>query len=104
MKWEYDVVVVGTGVYGRTDLQKAGKDGWELVSIDQGTAYFKRPVEDKQVSQPVAKEVGDTGIVLVRCRNCGSGIRDCYCGKPRGPGAPLGPRGGDSNPFPGCPS
>jgi hypothetical protein len=44
MKWEY--LVIGTQDI-RADCQRIfsnyGKDRWKLVSVDNSTAYFKRP-------------------------------------------------------------
>lgn len=56
-KWEYRIVYVSeiiqeVGMHVRQhDLNVYfGKEGWELVSVDnEGVAYFKRPIiEDKK--------------------------------------------------------
>lgn len=31
--------------YGILDFSKLGKEGWELVTVDDGTVYFKRPIQ-----------------------------------------------------------
>ena len=38
--WDYLTVTAGT------DLTALGRDGWELVGIDAGTFYLKRPALD----------------------------------------------------------
>ncbi len=47
-KWEYK------SVHGKSNFykyQEIGQTEWELVSVDGGTAYFKRPiVEDIEMS------------------------------------------------------
>lgn len=59
MKWEYrfkyllsdshDVAINETirdiDNYNAKVLDDLGNDGWELVSVDNGIAYFKRPLE-----------------------------------------------------------
>ena len=54
MKWEYNRIVVKSDRYinplNDDDtypyIEEAGLDGWELVAVDDGVAYFKRPKED----------------------------------------------------------
>ena len=31
---------------GELILSRIGKEGWELVSVDNGVAYFKRPIDE----------------------------------------------------------
>ena len=59
-KWEYLVLYRdGSDVYAVNEkryekpykmihpyLEQLGKEGWELVSVDKGTLYFKRPIEE----------------------------------------------------------
>lgn len=42
IKWEYAVLPFG-GPPNHTVIDNLGRDGWELVAVDQGIAYFKRP-------------------------------------------------------------
>lgn len=45
MKWEYKTLDLG--LYGYEDkLNKLGTEGWELVSVDNYVAYFKRPNQE----------------------------------------------------------
>jgi hypothetical protein len=37
-KWEYKI-----GTASMESLTQSGNDGWELVAIDRGIPYFKRP-------------------------------------------------------------
>ena len=56
MKWEYLVVVLSRiiddffqekAVMDNSEiLCTVGRDGWELVSVDNGIAYFKRPIQE----------------------------------------------------------
>lgn len=56
VKWEYqemslraiyDLGDKSTIPYRTNDgLNKLGREGWELVSVDNGMAYFKRPVDN----------------------------------------------------------
>jgi hypothetical protein len=39
-EWEYLTIAVEEG----GDLNALGRDGWELVGVDNGKLYFKRPV------------------------------------------------------------
>ena len=58
MKWEYTLVSFGntSGDLAismnviqaiTTRLDKVGLEGWELVSVDNGLAYFKRPLRSR---------------------------------------------------------
>ena len=42
-KWEYKIV--GSGTSGLDDVNAAGKEGWELVAIQDGFWYLKRPLK-----------------------------------------------------------
>ena len=46
MKWEYLTakVCVPHSIPDTAILRGAGLEGWELVSVDNGVAYFKRPI------------------------------------------------------------
>ncbi len=52
MKWEYKWLYVYPSVDTRDftekweALQSAGRDGWELVSVDHGYAYLRRPISN----------------------------------------------------------
>lgn len=56
MKWEYKLIRSGLdNPYPEFDIQMAGKDGWELVTVNSNEShtryyfYFKRPIkEDKK--------------------------------------------------------
>lgn len=41
-KWEYDTVTILDPFTSRHTLNKWGKDGWELVAVDNSLVYFKR--------------------------------------------------------------
>ena len=45
MKWEYHTWFVGSTPAAKLehDLNEWGKHGWELVSVSDKRAYFKRP-------------------------------------------------------------
>ncbi len=73
-KWEYLhlpmviktelILSVKQGSYyglGQLQLGDVGEDGWELVSVDNGIAYFKRPVPDEEI-----KPHPGTGLVWKR--------------------------------------
>jgi hypothetical protein len=50
MKWEYTVIPV-SDAYSDSEqyFDELGCQGWELVSVDEGIAYFKRPkIEHKK--------------------------------------------------------
>ena len=43
-KWEYGYIVFGgEDVANREAMDRRGDEGWELVSVDNGIAYFRRP-------------------------------------------------------------
>lgn len=49
-KWEYHIehtyIFEGDGVDDfREEAKRLGQRGWELFSVDNGIAYFKRPIE-----------------------------------------------------------
>lgn len=49
IKWEYCVTFFHpdkeyTRFTIKQELNIYGEDGWELVNVDGGTAYFKRPI------------------------------------------------------------
>lgn len=54
MKWEYKIATLWPDVLSETDdnitsdnqelLNQIGEEGWELVSVDSGIAYFKRAI------------------------------------------------------------
>lgn len=46
MKWAYDLVWVADPDSQMRVLNDYGQRGWELVSVDQGWGYFKRPVDE----------------------------------------------------------
>jgi hypothetical protein len=46
-KWEYDVVEPP----GSEAFADMGRDGWELVCITDGVAYFKRPLPDYESTE-----------------------------------------------------
>lgn len=58
MKWEYKIVGIRRGDKGdfpeykelvAKNLNLQGSDNWELVSVDKGIAYFKRPAQPQPV-------------------------------------------------------
>jgi len=52
MKWEYHFANIEhpdntTGKHRKAELlNELGTKGWELVSVDNGMAYFKRPINE----------------------------------------------------------
>lgn len=44
MKWEYLVYPMGQTEPKMDKLDCMGREGWELVSMYEGHAYFKRPL------------------------------------------------------------
>lgn len=48
MKWEYAVTwdfdwdTKNDEIFD--ELQRLGQEGWELITVDKGVAYFKRPL------------------------------------------------------------
>lgn len=55
MNWEYKTIGAKGGRVGTIDLDKLGQEGWELVSVDNGVAYFKREI--RNVSKPIITRV-----------------------------------------------
>ena len=49
--WEYETVFIHKHNMAQVmeRLNEMGKDGWELVSIDEGRAYLKREVDESPV-------------------------------------------------------
>lgn len=66
-KWEYyayrfvDIVNFNTLDDRMKVFKELGLDGWELVSVDNAMAYFKRPIEEEI---PVYKD----GVKLEKSR------------------------------------
>jgi hypothetical protein len=62
MQWEYLML----DARRRHNFDSLGEIGYELVTVDQGTAYFKRPVGNEkkweQFAKAVAKEILDAPI------------------------------------------
>lgn len=69
-KWEYldlpveDRKCDGSCLPGYDDngqliLNSIGQDGWELVSVDDGVAYFKRPLKAEAVVTKFNVNLGD---------------------------------------------
>lgn len=50
MKWEYKTQLVGKVDLELDRITKylnlQGNDGWELVAVDNGVTYFKRPIQE----------------------------------------------------------
>ncbi len=46
MKWEYKTLDLGFNPDSK--INKFGADEWELVSVDNGIAYFKRPISENR--------------------------------------------------------
>lgn len=42
-KWEYTILTLGVALPPLINFTELGKKGWELVAVDEGIAYFKRP-------------------------------------------------------------
>lgn len=57
MKWEYRTMACGCNPFeSRSEkLNRLGVDGWELVTIDNGIAYFKRPIQPKSEAEILAQ-------------------------------------------------
>lgn len=67
MKWEYKIV--GNGKPERltddeyyealrTNYRRWGKEGWELVTVSKGIAYFKRPLKNSGAEMSQAIDMG----------------------------------------------
>lgn len=58
MKWEYSALDLKQNrvAFGDTYevLKQAGLEEWELVSVDNGIAYFKRPLRTKSEAEILA--------------------------------------------------
>lgn len=52
--WEYINSVYVSGDSGKKRLDELGKDGWELVAVDNHYGYFKR-----QYLPPQPKDIGN---------------------------------------------
>ena len=52
MRWEYQVlgIVKDNDSANLRRFGAVGAEGWELVSVDNGIAYFKRPIKEITVS------------------------------------------------------
>lgn len=48
VKWEYLKEIADENYLTLPYLNELGAKGWELVSVDDGTAYFKRPLLAKR--------------------------------------------------------
>ena len=62
-KWEYYVMFIPHQIIdAQLELNYHGRDGWELVSIDneRHTVYFKRPLEEKQKDMADGEGYGTT--------------------------------------------
>lgn len=44
-KWEYTGLDLQVNIIPKKELDKWGDDGWELVTVENGIAYFKRRVK-----------------------------------------------------------
>lgn len=64
MKWEY--VTIDLSVFDNVDkrLNTMGSSDWELVSVDAGVAYFKRPIEDEYRRSKTYKAIEHPGNML----------------------------------------
>jgi len=51
MKWEYKELSVGIIKSSTDSFNKLGLEGWELVSVDNGMAYFKRELKPKSEAE-----------------------------------------------------
>lgn len=72
MKWEYKVVNIkeylilkfGYKEYAVEQiLDREGIDSWELVTVDNGMAYFKRP-DQNYVKEVVEAQMGKRPVVI----------------------------------------
>lgn len=62
MKWEYKTLDLG--LYGYEDkLNNLGTEGWELVSVDNYVAYFKRPIRTKSEDEIMKHFEGRQSLV-----------------------------------------
>ena len=58
MKWEYRIIRVTGEIepgYLSKRFSNIGIDGWELVSVDNGIAYFRRPIQPKSEAEILAQ-------------------------------------------------
>ena len=64
MKWEYNRFLVRSDEWDNSlddefihkTMDRLGEDGWELVSVDDGIAYFKRLKEDNGQEEETIQE------------------------------------------------
>ncbi len=65
MKWEYLTakVCVPHSIPDTAILRGAGLEGWELVSVDNGVAYFKRPLRTKSEDEIMKHFEGRQSLV-----------------------------------------
>lgn len=57
MKWEYTTYFVSEAPDRvEASFNKLGAMGWELVTIDRGIAYFKRPIQDVELVRSSYKD------------------------------------------------
>lgn len=57
MKFEYRMMRFNSDEPGYLALRfgDLGREGWELISVDNGIAYFKRPVQPKSEAEILAQ-------------------------------------------------
>lgn len=59
-KWEYDVKSgMAHTTPSRAMMNDMGRKGWELVAVENGVGYFKRPNREERPIEELRKEALD---------------------------------------------
>jgi len=59
-RYEYNVITLIGEVRGQhweATLNAAGAEGWRLVSVDQGVAYFRRELIESVLTEQLADDI-----------------------------------------------
>lgn len=65
-QWDYKIIGVGGNVQAarhilETQMSNLGRDGWELVNVTDGNAFFKRPVQPPMIGRSLPEGVPTNG-------------------------------------------
>ena len=79
MKWEYLTSAIPKNARNTIEevddkFEYYGKQGWELVSVDNGIAYFKRPIVN--VSKMRIKETGPLSVQKLLVSAIGTALKE----------------------------
>ena len=70
--WEYRLVRMASSTDMTPTFNRLGSEGWELVTIHDRRAYFKRVKSDKQIAKPDPKKevnielIDELGVIVIR--------------------------------------